>query len=162
NGFAIPQLVEKKEPRDADFDEVKAQILEIVKLDKAKAEIENIAKAIASGAGNAAGLAAAAQAHGLKAEDSKSYTLGSPLGQGPSATTSETLDDAIFALKAGQVTSTPVQAGDTFFVVGVTSRQDADMADFAKQRDDLVEQMLSQRRNAVFMDYLASVRQKMD
>jgi peptidyl-prolyl cis-trans isomerase D len=162
NGFAIPQLVDKKEPRDADFDEVKAQIVEIVKLDKAKAQVEEIAKQIASGATNAVGLAAAAQAKGLKAEESKSYTLGSPLGQGPSATSSELLDDAIYALKDGQVTQTPIQTGDTWFIVAVNKRQDADVAEFAKQHDDLVEQMLSQKRNTVFSDYLSSVRQKLD
>ncbi|MBK9766401.1 MAG: hypothetical protein IPP63_04955 [Chloracidobacterium sp.] len=27
NGFAIPMLADRKEPRDADFDEVKAQVL---------------------------------------------------------------------------------------------------------------------------------------
>src|SRR6185295_17174286 len=93
NGFAVPQLADKKEPRDADFDEVKAQILEVVKLDKAKAEVENIANQIASGSPNAAALAAAAQAKGLKAEDQKSFVLGSPLGQGPSASTSDALED---------------------------------------------------------------------
>lgn len=162
NGFAIPQLADKKDPRDAEFDEVKAQILEIVKLDKAKAQVEDIAKQIAAGAPNAGALAAAAQAKGLKAEDSKSYTLGSPLGQGPSATTSETLDDAIYALKDGQVTTTPIQAGDTWFIVGVNEREDANIADFAKQRDDLIEQMESQKRNTVFSDYLSAARQKLD
>ncbi|MGH9820920.1 MAG: peptidylprolyl isomerase, partial [Pyrinomonadaceae bacterium] len=162
NGFAIPQLADKKEPRDADLDEVKAQITEVVKLDKAKAQVEDIAKQIAAGAPNAAALAAAAQAKGLKAEDSKSYTLGSPLGQGPSATTSENLDDAIYALKNGEVTKAPIQAGDTWFVVAVNKRDDANLADFAKQHDDLVDQMLSEKRNTVFSDYLSSTRQKMD
>ena len=36
NGFAIPMLVDKKEPRDAEFDEVKDQIVEVVKLEKAR------------------------------------------------------------------------------------------------------------------------------
>jgi peptidyl-prolyl cis-trans isomerase D len=162
NGFAIPQLAERREPHDAEFDEVKAQIIEIVKLDKAKAQVEEIAKQIAGGATNAAGLAAAAQTKGLKAEDSKSYTLGSPLGQGPSATSSELLDDAIYALRDGEVTKTPIQAGDTWFIVAVNKREDANVEEFAKQRDDLLEQMVSEKRNTVFSDYLSSTRQKMD
>jgi hypothetical protein len=36
------------------------------------------------------------------------------------------------------------------------------MEDFAKQRDDLIEQMLSQKRSQVFSDYLAAVRQRME
>ncbi|MEP7076911.1 MAG: peptidylprolyl isomerase, partial [Acidobacteriota bacterium] len=162
NGFAIPQLADKKEPRDAEFDEVKAQIVEIVKLDKAKAEIEQIANQIASGSANAGALAAAAQTKGLKAEDQKSFVLGSPLGQGPSATTSDALENAVYALKDGEVTKTPIHAGDTYYIIGLNKREDAKLDDFAKQRDDLMEQMLSQRRNAVFSDYLSSTKQKMD
>jgi len=162
NGFAIPQLADKKEPRDAEFDEVKSQIIEIVKLDKAKAEVENIANQIASGSTNAAALAAAAQAKGLKAEDQKSFVLGSPLGQGPSASTSDALEDAIYALKDTEVTKTPIQAGDTYYIVGLNKREDAKLDDFAKQRDDLMEQMLSQKRNGVFSDYLTATKQKMD
>ena len=37
NGFAVPMLVDQKAPRDADFDEVKDKILDVVKLEKARA-----------------------------------------------------------------------------------------------------------------------------
>ena len=48
NGFAIPLLVEKKEPRDAEFAEVKDQIAETYKVDQARQKVEEIAKQIAS------------------------------------------------------------------------------------------------------------------
>ena len=60
------------------------------------------------------------------------------------------------------MTKAPIQAGDTWFIVAVNKRDDANLADFAKQHDDLVDQMLSEKRNTVFSDYLASTRQKMD
>ena len=41
NGFAIPMLVDKKDPRDATYDEVKAQIVDVVKLEKARAHIKD-------------------------------------------------------------------------------------------------------------------------
>ena len=162
SGFAVPMLVDKKEPRDADFDEVKDQIAEVVKQEKAKAQIEDVAKQIASGAANASALTAAATAKGLKAQDSKSFILGSPLGQGPSAATSEQLEDAIFAMKAGEVSKTPLKVGDNWYVVGVNSREDAKQEDFAKQRGGILDGMLQQKRGIVFSDYLASVRQKME
>jgi peptidyl-prolyl cis-trans isomerase C len=86
--------------------------------------------------------------------------LGSPLGQGPSASTNEALEDALYAMKPGDVTKTPVKMGDGFVVVGIKSREDASMDEFAKQRDQLVEQMLQQKRNAVFSDYIAATRQQ--
>jgi hypothetical protein len=36
------------------------------------------------------------------------------------------------------------------------------MDDFAKQRDTLMEQMVSQKRGEVFQDYLASTRQRLE
>jgi len=162
DGFAIPMLVDKKEPRDAEFDEVKAQIVDIVKLEKARSQVEEIANQIASGASGADALSALATGKGLKAQDQKSFILGSPLGQGPSASTNEALEDAIFGMKAGDVTKAPIKVGDNYVIVGVKSREDANMDDFAKQRDTLVEQMLQQKRSAVFSDYLAATKRKLE
>ena len=162
DGFAIPMLVDRKEPRDAEFDDVKAQIVDIVKLEKARAQVEQIANEIASGAAGADALSALASGKGLKAQDQKSFILGSPLGQGPSASTNEALEDAIFGMKTGDVTKSPIKVGENYVIVGVKSREDANMDDFAKQRDTLVEQMLGQKRNAVFSDYLSATKRKFE
>jgi peptidyl-prolyl cis-trans isomerase D len=162
NGFAIPMLVDKKEPRDAEFDEVKNELIEVVKLETARNKIEQIANQIAAGSTTAAVIANAAQANNMKAKEQKSFILGSPLGEGPSATTSEALEDAIYAMKEGEATKTPIKIGENYYIVGVTKRQEANMDDFAKQRDTLMEQMVSQKRGEVFQDYLASTRQRLE
>ena len=161
DGFAIPMLIDQKGPRDSEFDEVKAQVTELVKLEKARAQVEEIAKQIA-GAPNAGALVAAATSRGLKSQESKSFILGSPLGEGPSASTNEELENAIFAMKAGEVTKTPIKIGDNWLIVGVNRREDANMDEFAKQRDTLMEQMLGQKRGQLFSDYLASTRRRME
>lgn len=162
NGFAIPMLVDRKEARDAEFDEVKPKLIDLVKLEKARSQVEDIAKAIASGSANAGALAAAASAKGMKAKDQKNFILGSPLGEGPTASTNQVLEDAIYAMKAGDVTKTPMKLGDNWFVVGVTKRDDANTADFAKQRSGLMEQMLSKKRSGVFSDYLAATKKRLE
>lgn len=162
NGFAIPMLADKKDPRDAEFDEVKAQIVDVVKLEKARSQVEEIAKQIAAGATSAGTLGGAATAKGLSSKDQKNLILGSPLGEGPTAGTSEALEDAVFALKVGEVTKTPLKVGDNWYVVGVTKREDANTADFAKQRSGLIETMLSKKRSAVFSDYLAAAKQRLE
>jgi len=160
NGFAIPMLAEKKDPRDSEFDEVKAQIVDVVKLEKARSTIEEIAKQLASGAASASALAGSATSKGLTAKDQKNFVLGSPLGEGPTAGTSEALENAVWAMKVGEVMKTPVQVGDNWYVVGVTKREDADTAEFGKQRSGLIEQMLGKKRSAIFSDYLAATKQK--
>ena len=161
-GFAIPLLVERKEPRDAEFEEVRSKLVDVVKLEKAREQIENIAKQVAGGAASADALAAAASAQKLTAQESKSFILGSPLGDGPAASTSEQLEDAIYGLKAGEVTKEPVKIGENYYIVGVKSREEANMEEFAKQRDTLTEQMLSRKRAELFSEYLAATRRKMD
>ena len=162
NGFAIPLLVDKKEPRDAEFAEVKAQVTEAVKLEKARAQVEEIAKQIAAGSPSASALAAAAQGKNLKGLEAKSFVLGSPLGTGPSASTNEALEDAIFALKDGEVTKTPINIGDSWIIVGINKRTEADMNEFAKERDRLMDEMVERKRSEVFQDYLASTRQRLE
>lgn len=158
NGFAIPMLVDKKEPRDAEFEEVKAELVEVVKLEQARNRIDQIANAIASGSLTAATITSAAVAQNMKAKEQKSFILGSPLGEGPSATTSEALEDAIYAMKEGDATKTPVKIGDAYYIVGVTKREEANMDEFAEQRDTLMEQMLQRKRGEVYQDYLAAAR----
>lgn len=162
NGFAIPLLVEKRAPRDAELAEVKEKVAEALKLEQARARVGDIAKQIAANAGSASGLSAAAASSGLKVQESKSFVVGSPLGQGPTATTSEALEDAIYNLKDGEVTKTPVNIGDNWFIVGVNKREEANMEEFAKQRDQLTESMAQGKRQQVFSDYLASRQREME
>jgi peptidyl-prolyl cis-trans isomerase D len=162
DGFAIPTLVEQRQPRDADFAEVKDKVAEAYKLEQARAKMEEIAKQVASGANSAGDLKASAESKGLKVQEQKSYIAGSPLGTGPSAATSEELEEAIYNLKNGESTKTPVKVNDNWYVVGVTKREEANMDDFAKQRDQLIQTMLTEKRGQVFMDYLAQTRQQME
>jgi len=160
-GFAVPMLLEKRDPRDANFEEVKDKVAEAVKIEQARARVEEIAKQL-SGAANAGELANLAKSKNLKSQEQKSFILGSPLGQGPSASTNPQLEDAIYALKVGEITKTPIKVGDNWYVVGVTKREEANMEEFAKQRDQLVESKLQEKRGQLFQDYLASIRQKME
>ncbi len=162
SGFAIPMLADKKEPRDAEFDEVKNELVEVVKLEQARNRIEEIANAIASGSTTAATVAAAATSRNMKAKDQKSFILGSPLGEGPSATTSEALEDAIYAMKEGEATKAPIKIGEAYYIVGVTKREEANMDDYATQHDTLTEQMVTRKRGEVFQDYLSSTRVRLE
>ncbi len=162
DGFAIPMLIDKKGPRDAEFDDVRAQLVEVVKLEQARARVEQIANQIAAGAANAGALSSAATGQNFKALESKGFTIGSPLGEGPAATTNKELEDAIYALKAGEVTKTPIKIGENYYIVGALSRTEPNMDEFATQRTSLMEQKLSTKRNEIFSEYLASTRQRLE
>jgi peptidyl-prolyl cis-trans isomerase D len=157
-GFAIPMLVDKKEPRIPDFAEVKDKVVQAVKQDRAKSQLEPKAREIASAANSANDLKAAAQKAGFEAKTEESYKLGSPLGE---AGTGPALDEVIYGLKESEVTKTPLKIGDNWVIAGVTKRKEADLAEFAKQRDQLTQTMQSQRQSQVFNDYIGALTERM-
>jgi peptidyl-prolyl cis-trans isomerase D len=157
-GFAIPMLVEKKEPRIPDFEETKTKVAEALKQQRAKEQLEQKAREIASSVKGPADIKAAAEKAGFEAATEEGYKLESPLGK---AGTSPALDEAIYALKPGEVTTTPVKVGDNWVVLGVSNRKEADLAEFAKQREQLRQKMLSDRQSQIFEDYISAVQQHM-
>jgi peptidyl-prolyl cis-trans isomerase D len=159
NGFAVPMLVEKRDPRIPEFDEVKDKVASAVKDEKAKAQLEQTAKDIIANAKTPADLKAAAQKYGLEAKAEANYKIGTPLADLGSSTI---LDDPLYKSgKAGEVLSWPIFLNENYLVIGVTKRTDADMAEFTKQRDSLMETALKDRRDQVFEDYLATVKTAM-
>jgi peptidyl-prolyl cis-trans isomerase D len=157
-GFAIPMLVEKREPRIPDFDEVKTKVAQALKQERAKLQLEQKAKELAASLNSAADVQTAGEKAGFEVASDSGYKLGSPMGK---AGTSPALDDAVYALKTGEVTKTPVKVGDNWVIVGVKLRTEADLADFAKQREQLTQTMVGERQNQVFDDYVAAVTQRM-
>lgn len=158
SGFAIPVLVDKKEPRIPDFDEVKTQIADSLKKDRARQQLEQRAKDLVASVSGPDGLKAAGVAAGFESDVEESYKLGAQLGK---AGSSSTLDELIYGMKEGELQKTPVKVGDNYVIVGVQKRTDADLAEFAKQRDQLKNSMLSDRQNQVFEDYIAGVQARM-
>ena len=154
NGFAIPVLVEKREPRIPDFSEVKDKVAERVRDERAKAQLEQTARDIAA-ASSPADLKAAAEKYGLTATTIDKYRGAQPLEE---VGTSPAFAEAVYNLKEGEVMKTPVQVGDTWVVAGLIKRTDADLAEFNKEHDQLMETALSNKRNDLYEDYVTAVR----
>jgi peptidyl-prolyl cis-trans isomerase D len=157
-GFAIPMLIEKKEPRVPEFDEVKTKVADAVKKERAKEQLSQVAKDIASSAKSVADLKAAAEKAGFEVATEEAYKLGGTLGK---AGTSPALDEAIYMLKTAEVTTTPLKVGDNWVVLGATNRKEADLAEFSQNRERLLETMLSAKQNQVFEDYIATAQSRM-
>ncbi len=157
-GFAIPMLIEKKEPRIPDFEEVKAKVAQVIKQQRAKEQLEQKAKEIASSVNSVTDLKAAAEKAGFEVATEADFKLGSSLGK---AGASPALDETIYTLKSGEVAKSPVKVGDNYVVLGLTKRNEADLAEFSKQREQLTQAMLSSRQNQVYEDYISAVQQRM-
>ncbi len=159
NGFAIPMLVEKRDPRIPDLDEVKDRVTKALKAERAKAQLEDKAKELIANAKTPGDLKAAAAKLGLEAKAEANYKLETPLGE---AGSSVLLDDPLFNSKAGEVIQKPVFLNANYIVLGVNKRTEADLAEFAKQRDTLMQTALTERKTQVFDDYLAATQRAME
>jgi peptidyl-prolyl cis-trans isomerase D len=153
NGFAVPMFVEKKDPRVPEFDEVKDKVTQNFKLQRAKEQLDQKARELASSVNSAADLKAAAEKAGLEVTTEEVFKTGKGLGK---LSPSSALDEAIYALKQGEVTKTPIKVGDSWVIVGATTRKEADLAEFAKQREQLTETALRSRQDQVYEDYVSA------
>ena len=159
NGFAVPQLVEKRDPRVPEFDEVRERVAEDFKRTRAAEQLEQTAKEIAAAGGGVDALKAAAAKAGLEAEDEEGYRLGRPMG---SAGSDPALDAAVYQLKTGEGTQAPVKVGDRWVVVAVKERRDSKPEEFEKQKAELTERALEERRGQLFDDFLIDARRKLE
>jgi peptidyl-prolyl cis-trans isomerase D len=159
NGFAIPMLVEKRDPRVPEFDEVKDKVVTDLKRTRAGEQLEQAARDLASSSSSPDALKAAAEKLGLKPQDEEGFHLGRPLG---SAGADPAIDTAVYALKPGEVAKSPVKVGDTWVVLGVKARDDAKTEDFDKRKAQLTETALNTRREQVFDEFLTTARRGLE
>jgi peptidyl-prolyl cis-trans isomerase D len=157
-GFAVPMLLEKKEPRIPEFDEVKTQVSDALKQQKAKEQLEQKAKDLVASLSGPDAIKAAGEKEGFDSGLEEGFKLGSSLGK---AGISTALDDLIYSLKPGEFSRTPLRVEDKWVIVGVTNKTDPDMSGLFSQRDTLKQSMVSERQDQVFEDYIAGVQQRM-
>src|SRR4030095_16873562 len=140
-----------------DFEEVKTDVAKALKMQRAKEQLDQKAREIAASLNSPADVKSVGEKSGFEVATQEAYKLGSALGN---AGTSPALDEAVYALKTGEVTKAPVKVGDNWVVFGVTNRKEEDLAEFSTKRDQLTQQTLSARQNQVFGDYIATVQQR--
>ena len=158
DGFSIPMLLDKKEPRIPEFDEVKTKVADAIKQQRAKEQIEQKAKDLIASLSGPGDLKAAGEREGFDSGLEEGYKRESTLGK---AGSSEVLDDAIFNLKEGEITRTPIRVDDKWVILGLVKRENANMATFNADRDRIKMTMLRDRQSQVFEDYVTAALQRM-
>lgn len=157
-GFAIPMLVEIKEPRIPEFDEVKGKIITLIKDQRASEQIEQKAKELAASITSADGVKAAGEKEGYDAAVQEEFKLEGSLEK---AGSSAALDQLVYGMKQGEVSKTPIKIGDKWVIVAVTKKNDPDMTGLPAQRDSMKQSMITSRQSQIFEDYVAGVELRM-
>jgi peptidyl-prolyl cis-trans isomerase D len=158
DGFAVPMLVDKKEPRVPEFDEVKTKVAETLKQQRSKEQLEQKAKDLIAGITGPGDIKALGEREGFDSGLEEGYRRESALGK---AGASEVLDEAVYNLKEGEFSRTPIRVDDKWVIVGLVKRNNANMASFSGERDRIKQTMLRDRQTQVFQDYIAGVEERM-
>ncbi len=153
HGFAFIALTQIQPSYVPKLDEVKDKVRE----DVIKAKAMDLAKAKAAALAEAArkvGFAAAAKAAGAPVRNTDFIARGASL---PDVGVSGAVDNAVFALKPGDISS-PIVTDNAIVVADVKDRQDVTADQLAKGRDDLRTELLQQRRQDFFTAYMTKVK----
>ena len=157
-GFAIPLFVEKKEPRIPELEEITDRLTQTLKHQRAKEQLEQKAKEVLSAVKTVADIKAAGEKAGFEVGTEEDWKIGSVIGK---AGTSPALDEVAYALKAGEITKTPIKVGDNWVILGATNRVDADLAAFASRRPQMTQTLLTERQTQLWDDYVTKVQGEM-
>lgn len=158
-GFAVPQYLEKRDPHDPTFEEVKSRIEQRYRADKAKEMAAARAAQIAK-ANSPDEMKNIADSFGIKPEERPGILATESIA----SLTTEESREPIYKLKAGEVTRTPLKAegSDKYVVVGLISRTDADMGEaFQKEKKSIEQRLLDEKRNNYYSSYLAQLQKQM-
>jgi peptidyl-prolyl cis-trans isomerase D len=154
-GFAFITLTEIKPPHAPKLEEVKDKVREDV-IKKKAVELAKTKAATMAQAGKS-NFAAAAKAAGVEVKSTDMLTRGSAI---PEVGVSGTIDDAVFALKAGETTA-PIVTENAVVVAHVKERQDINPADLQTARDGVRNDLLQSRRGQFFGAYMAKAKGRM-
>jgi len=157
-GFAVAQYVDRRDPHDATFEEVKDKVDKAYRVDKAKelaaaraAELAKLTdKDLLKKQGTAMGFKVDERA-GLSGNDS----IGPLVSEGNRA--------PLYKMNVGDITKEPIKTeSDVYVVAALIARKDADMGEpFKKERRSIEQKLLDEERNRLFSTFLAMTQKQM-
>jgi peptidyl-prolyl cis-trans isomerase D len=159
NGFAIAQYTEKRDPHDAEFEEVRAKVEDRYRTEKASELAAEKARQLAASQ-SPESLKAAADAAGIKTDERAGMTGNDSIGP----LVSDANRRVVYDLKQGEITREPIKVenSDSYVVAALVNRKEADMGEpFQKERKSVEERLLDTKRNTLFSAYMAQSQERL-
>ncbi len=155
-GYAFVTVTGRQDPYVPKLDEVKAKVRDdVVKqkaIEKARATAATVAASLKSG-----DFDKAAKAAGVEVKTTDLIARGAPIAE---VGVSPKLDEAAFALPAGAV-SDPIVTENGAAVIKVVERKDPTPEEVAKDKENLRNELLNDRKQKFFASYMTKARQRM-
>lgn len=157
NGFVVFTVTGTEPSRLPDLEEVRTRVEADLRRERTQALAAERAAAVAPTLKSAANFRAAAAASGLSVRTTDPITRGSSIPEvGPSVA----VDAAAFSLPVGAV-SDPIQTNHGAVIIRVVERPAVDEAAMAAAREQLRQELASQRRAQFFAAYMTKAKERM-
>jgi peptidyl-prolyl cis-trans isomerase D len=156
-GYVFLTPIGVEAPRLPTLDEVRERVREDVTKEKAKQLARLKADALVASLKGSTDLAKAAKAAGVEVKTTELVARESPL---PEIGVSPQVDAASFALPAGAIGG-PIDTDNAVVVVKVVDHKEPTPFEMAAGRDQLRDDMLTDRRERFFAAYMQKVKQRM-
>jgi peptidyl-prolyl cis-trans isomerase D len=157
-GWVVYQVTQIKPPATPTFEEAKSQVESQFKNDRAAQLLRQKTQELADRAKAEHNLKKAAAALGATMKTSE---LVAPVDQVPDVGAMSGAASEVFNLKPGEI-SGPMDTGRNGVVAQLLERQEPNPADFEKEKDQLRENLLQQKRNDAMELFAANLRQRLE
>jgi peptidyl-prolyl cis-trans isomerase D len=153
-GYTVVKVLDQLPAGVPPLAEIKDQVIEAIKRERVEAMVSERAKALVAAAAKGGDFLAAAKADGFTTGETELFSRAEPPKDRalPGAVMVAALQTPV-----GQV-SEPVRAGAGIYVVKTLERKPADPAGFDKKREELQTQLLEQKRNQAWDNWVQSRR----
>jgi peptidyl-prolyl cis-trans isomerase D len=157
-GYAIYQVIAVKPPSTPSFEEVRSQVEQAFKTERASSLLAQKTQELSDRAKSDHDLKKAAKELGA---EYKTSDFVAPDGQVPEIGSMTGPAAVAFTLKPGEV-SGPIASETSGAVLAVTDRQAPTDADFAAKKDQIREALMQQKQAEVFGLFLGNLREAAD
>ena len=157
-GFAVAEILDSKPASTPTFEQAHAQVEQQFRNERASSMLVKKTQELADRAHALNDLKKPAKEAGATMKTSEFV---GPSGSVPDLGSMSSSGQEAFALNPGQI-SGPINAGRNGVVLTLLERQAPSAEDYAKQKDELKDRLLQQKRQEAMELFLESLRKRMD
>ena len=157
NGFVLARLVQVKPSGVPELEEVRRRVEQDLITKKSNAVAQSQAEDLVKNVKAGRKLSSAARRARIDVKLSDPFSRN---GSIPDLGASTPLDEFAFSAKEGEV-SEPIQVGRRLVVAVLTERQDIDPEEFAAEKEEIRNRLVTRKRQTVFDAFLEGARTRM-
>ncbi|HMA84324.1 MAG TPA: SurA N-terminal domain-containing protein [Desulfosalsimonadaceae bacterium] len=158
NAFFLIQVLEKKEAQIPEFETVREEVIADWKKQEQRKASENAAKEFLASVKSANSIQSAAEDAGIEINTTDFFSRNQSI---PEIGRDQAMVGAAFNLSAAEpLPESPIDGRKGFYVIAFSNKQLPDPEDFEKEKDQVVKELMNQKKTRYMDAWIAQLREK--